>query len=272
MRDFFTREQPVSTRQLRSTLKDVHVHIRASHGPVEVSAGNENVVFRLAGREVAIVWSEITGAGLARPASVPIQFPRHETELLPGRPRQVDIVPFGNRLADLARRIHATHRALVVAYGAGKASRCSYRRRTRGRSGSSKSSGVGWVSGGSTETWNCEIFGSSSGSGLVGAAVRLVWLCRPDRSRRAAGDRGLGRPDTRRGRGRFLLAPGLHLDPARAVVRLRLVSAAPFPLHPRVKCRRTRVPTGVGRISTTSASRRAIVRPRPPGSSGPAIV
>ncbi len=44
------------------------------------------------------------------------------------------------------------------------------------------------------------------------------------------------------------------------------------PLHPRVKCRRTRVPTGVGRISTTSASRRAIVRPRPPGSSGPAIV
>jgi hypothetical protein len=87
---------------------------------VEVSAGNENVVFRLAGREVAIFWSEITGAGLARPASVPIQFPRHETELLPGRPRQVDIVPFGNRLADLARGIHATHRALVVAYGTGK--------------------------------------------------------------------------------------------------------------------------------------------------------
>jgi hypothetical protein len=77
---------------------------------VEVSAGNENVVFRLTGREVAIVWSEITGAGLARPASVPIQFPRHESELLPGRPRQVD----------LARRTHATHRALVVAYGAGK--------------------------------------------------------------------------------------------------------------------------------------------------------
>lgn len=98
----------------------MHAHIRAGHGPVEVSAGNENVAFRLAGREVAIVWSEITGAGLARPASVPIQFPRHETELLPGRPRQVDIVPFGNRLADLARGIHATHRALVVAYGAGK--------------------------------------------------------------------------------------------------------------------------------------------------------
>jgi hypothetical protein len=98
----------------------VHVHIPAGHGSVEVSAGNENVVFRLAGREVAIFWSEITGAGLARPASVPIQFPRHETELLPGRPRQVDIVPFGNRLADLARGIHATHRALVVAYGTGK--------------------------------------------------------------------------------------------------------------------------------------------------------
>ena len=55
-----------------------------------------------------------------------------------------------------------------------RASRCSYRRRIRGRSGSSKSSGVGWVGGGSTETRNCEIFGSSSGSGLVGAAVRLA--------------------------------------------------------------------------------------------------
>ncbi|MGH3063235.1 MAG: hypothetical protein ACRDMK_02755 [Gaiellaceae bacterium] len=98
----------------------MHVRIRAAHGAVEVSADDEDVAFRLAGREVAIVWSEITGAGLARPASVPIQFPRHEKELLPGRPREVDIVPFGNRLAGLARGIHATHRALVVAYGAGK--------------------------------------------------------------------------------------------------------------------------------------------------------
>ena len=98
----------------------MHVHIRAAHGPVEVSADDEDVAFRLAGREVTIAWTEVIGAGLARPANVPIRFPTEETEVLPGRPRQVDIVPFGNRLADLARRIHATHRALVVAYGAGK--------------------------------------------------------------------------------------------------------------------------------------------------------
>ena len=98
----------------------MHVHIRAAHGPVQVSADDEDVAFRLTGREVAIDWGEITGAGLARPASVPIQFSRHETELLPGGPRQLDIVPFGSRLADLAGRINATHRALVVAYGSGK--------------------------------------------------------------------------------------------------------------------------------------------------------
>jgi hypothetical protein len=98
----------------------VHVHIRAAHGPVEVSAGNENVVFRLAGREVAIEWGEIAGAGLARPPGVPTEVPKHEAELLPGRPRQIDIVPFGTRLADLAGRINATHRALVVAYANGK--------------------------------------------------------------------------------------------------------------------------------------------------------
>ena len=98
----------------------MHVHIRAAHGPVEVSADDEDVAFRLAGREVTIAWTEVVGAGLARPPGVPTQLPRHETELLPGGPRQLDIVPFGNRLADLAGRINATHRALVVAYGAGK--------------------------------------------------------------------------------------------------------------------------------------------------------
>ena len=98
----------------------MHVHIRAAHGPVEVSADDEDVAFRLAGREVTIAWTEVVGAGLARPPGVPTQLPRHETELLPGGPRQLDIVPFGNRLADLAGRVNATHRALVVAYGAGK--------------------------------------------------------------------------------------------------------------------------------------------------------
>jgi hypothetical protein len=87
---------------------------------VEVSADDEDVAFRLAGREVAIDWGEITGAGLARPPGVPTRVPQDETELLPGGPRQLDIVPFGSRLADLASRINATHRALVVAYGAGK--------------------------------------------------------------------------------------------------------------------------------------------------------
>lgn len=98
----------------------MHVHIRAAHGPVEVSADDENVAFRLAGREVTIAWTEVVGAGLARPPGVPTQLPRHETKLLPGGPRQLDIVPFGNRLADLAGRINVTHRALVVAHGSGK--------------------------------------------------------------------------------------------------------------------------------------------------------
>lgn len=98
----------------------MHVHIRAAHGPVEVSADDEDVAFRLAGREVAIAWTEVVGAGLARPPGVPTELPRHETELLPGGPRQLDILPFGNRLADLAGRVNATHRALVVAYAAGK--------------------------------------------------------------------------------------------------------------------------------------------------------
>ena len=98
----------------------MHVLIRAAHGPVDVSADDEDVAFRLAGREVTIAWTEVIGAGLARPPGVPTELPRHETDLLPGGPRQLDIVPFGNRLADLAGRINATHRALVVAYGAGK--------------------------------------------------------------------------------------------------------------------------------------------------------
>ena len=95
----------------------MHVHIRAAHGPVEVSGDDEDVAFRLAGREVTIAWTEVIGAGLARPREMlRLSFRRHETEVLPGRPRQLDIVPFGNRLADLAGRINATHRALVVAF------------------------------------------------------------------------------------------------------------------------------------------------------------
>ena len=95
--------------------------------------------------------------------------------MLPGRPRQVDIVPFGNRLADLARRLHATHRALVVAYGAGKSFQVFLPTQDPGteRLVQEFRQSV-WVSGGSTVTWSCEILGSSSGSSLVGAAARLV--------------------------------------------------------------------------------------------------
>ena len=95
----------------------MEARIEAAHGPVEVLSNGEELAFRVAGREVRIAWADVTGAGLARPPAVPAQFTHVETEIVPGKPRPLDVVPFGNRLVDLTRRLGADHRALVIAYG-----------------------------------------------------------------------------------------------------------------------------------------------------------
>ena len=98
--------------------RPVERRIEAAHGPVEVSSDDVELRFRVAGRDVHIGWDDMIGAGMARPPAAPTQFPRGQTDVLPGEPRPTDVVPFGNRLLALTGRIGATHRALVIAHGA----------------------------------------------------------------------------------------------------------------------------------------------------------
>ena len=95
----------------------MEARIEAAHGPVAVSSNGDELAFRVAGRDVRIAWADVTGAGLARPPAVPVQFPRDAIEVLPGQPRRTDLLPFANRLGDVIRRLGADHRALVIAYG-----------------------------------------------------------------------------------------------------------------------------------------------------------
>jgi hypothetical protein len=97
------------------------VRIDAAHGPVEASLGEQDVCFHVARRRVVIHWSDIVGAGLARAPKGPTHLPQDVVESLPGGPRRVDVIPFGSRLLDRIDRLKATHRAVVVAYGSGKA-------------------------------------------------------------------------------------------------------------------------------------------------------
>jgi hypothetical protein len=96
------------------------VQIEAGHGPVEVSAGQEDIRFRLAGRNVVIDWDDIVGAGLARAPKAPTFVPRDDIDSLPGGSRRVDVIPFGSQLVDRIDRLGATHRALLVAHGRGR--------------------------------------------------------------------------------------------------------------------------------------------------------
>ena len=95
----------------------MEARIEAAHGTVDVLSNDDELAFSVAGRDIRITWADVTGAGLARLPALPTQLPRAETEILPGQPRPMDVVPFGNRLVDLTRRLGADHRALVIAYG-----------------------------------------------------------------------------------------------------------------------------------------------------------
>ncbi|HEU5113551.1 MAG TPA: hypothetical protein VFU96_09545, partial [Acidimicrobiia bacterium] len=95
----------------------MEARILAAHGEVLVMSDDEGITFELAGRKVDLRWPDITGAGLAFQPGADVTFPVDSIELPGGRKVPFQMVPFGGKLTGLARRLAATHRALLIGDG-----------------------------------------------------------------------------------------------------------------------------------------------------------